>query len=385
MSAIEIHGFCDDRFAKVRDTFETNFQRRGDVGASFALTLEGQFVVDLWAGHRDAAQTLPWEADTLVNVYSTTKTMAALCLLILADRGVVDLNAAVADYWPEFAQNGKDAVQVKHFMSHSAGVPGFVEPIDAATLYDWDAMVQRLAAEPLWWEPGTASGYHAITQGHLIGEVVRRVTGKSLGTFFAEEVAGPLQADFHIGLDPREFPRVGELIPAPGGGGLASGAKRDSIGFRALTSIPTPAEASSSEAWRTAEIPAANGHGNARSVVRAQTAIANDGRAFGVELLSPATIGTIFEEQTSGIDLCLNVPITFGMGYGLNSALWPLKPTPEPDTCYWGGWGGSLVFADTSQRICSGYVMNAMTATTLGDRRAAALAYATYECLGLGR
>jgi CubicO group peptidase (beta-lactamase class C family) len=382
---MEISGFCHDRFTKVRDTFETNFERRGDIGASFALTLEGEMVVDLWAGHRDAAQTLAWEENTLVNVYSTTKTMAALCLLVLADRGQVDFEAPVAQYWPEFAQNGKEDVRLKHFMSHSAGLPGLDRPVGLETLYDQDAMARLLAAQATWWEPGTRSGYHAVTQGHLIAEVVRRVAGVSLGTFFATEIAGPLGADFHIGLDPEDFDRVGELIPAPGGGSLTSGQKKDSIGFRAFGSIPTPVSALTSDAWRQAELPAVNGHGNARSVARAQTPLANGGSAFGVELLSPATVESVFVEQTSGVDLCLGLPITFGMGYGLNSAVWPLKPTTEPDACYWGGWGGSLVIADAAQRMCSAYVMNRMTGTTLGDRRAAALAYATYECLGLRR
>jgi CubicO group peptidase (beta-lactamase class C family) len=219
----------------------------------------------------------------------------------------------------------------------------------------------------------------------LIAEVVRRVAGVSLGRFFANEIAGPLGADFHIGLEPDDFNRVGELIPAPGGGSLTSGQKKDSIGFRAFASIPTPVSALTTDAWRQAELPAVNGHGNARSVARAQTPIANRGSAFGVELLSPSTVASIFVEQTSGVDLCLGLPITFGMGYGLNSATWPLKPTAAPDTCYWGGWGGSLVIADAAQRVCSAYVMNRMTGTTLGDRRAAALSYAAYECLGLTR
>ena len=245
--------------------------------------------------------------------------------------------------------------------------------------------VGYLAEESPWWEPGTHSGYHAVTQGHLIAEVVRRVSGVSIGTFFANEIAGPLEADFHIGLDPADFGRVGELIPAPGGGSLTSGHKKDSMGYRAFSSIPTPVSALTSDAWRQAELPAVNGHGNARSVARAQTPIANAGSAFGVELLSPSTVEGVFVEQTNGVDLCLGLPITFGMGYGLNSAAWPLKPTVEPDACYWGGWGGSLVIADAAQRMCSAYVMNRMTSTTLGDRRAAALVYATYECLGLSR
>ena len=379
---LTIEGTCDPRFNKVRDTFATNFQRRGDVGASFALSLEGEMVVDLWAGCRDRAGTLAWEADTIVNVYSTTKTMAALCLLVLADRDQVDLAAPVVTYWPEFGQHGKDRVLVKHFLSHSAGLPGFAEPIEPELLFDWDAVVERLAAEVPWWEPGERSGYHAVTQGFLLGEIVRRATGQTLGQYFAEHIAGPLQADFHIGLDPRHFHRVAELIPGRTGASIASGQPEDSLGHRAADSVPLPS--ASSEAWRRAELPAVNGHGNARSVVRAQTPIANAGSAFGVELLSPAGAARALEQQTQGVDLVLGFPVRFGLGYGLNDERWPLKPTAAQDTCFWGGWGGSLVVMDTAERVCFGYVMNKMTSTTLGDRRAAALAYATYECLGVG-
>ena len=194
---MEIHGFCDEKFAEVRELFERNFAEEGEVGASFAVTVEGEFVVDLWAGHADKAQTRPWQEDTIVNVYSTTKTMSFICALVLADRGLLDFDAKVTTYWPEFGQNGKENTLVRYFMSHSAAVPGFVPALtDATQLYDWEACINNLASQAPGWEAGSKSGYHAITQGYLIGELIRRVSGKTIGCFFREEIAGPLGADF---------------------------------------------------------------------------------------------------------------------------------------------------------------------------------------------
>ncbi|MDA0365193.1 MAG: serine hydrolase, partial [Chloroflexi bacterium] len=162
---------------------------------------------DLWSGFADEARTRPWERDTIINVYSTTKTMTALCALMLADRGELDLHAPVARYWPEFAQNGKGAIEVRHLLSHSSGLSGWEQPLTVHDLYDWEKATTLLAAQAPWWEPGTASGYHSLTQGYLVGEVIRRVSGRSPGTFFREEVAEPLGADFHIGLPDALFPR----------------------------------------------------------------------------------------------------------------------------------------------------------------------------------
>ena len=204
-----VHGECDERFAGVRSLLQGNLQRGADVGASVAITLDGEMVVDLWGGWADEARTRPWEADTITNVWSTTKTMTNLCALVLADAGELDLDGPVAKYWPEFAAAGKaDRVLVRHLLAHTAGLPGWAEPITVEDLYDWEKATGLLAAQEPWWEPGTASGYHAVTQGYLVGELVRRVTGQSLGTFFRERLAGPLGADFHIGLDPAHIDRV---------------------------------------------------------------------------------------------------------------------------------------------------------------------------------
>lgn len=372
----EIHGHCDPRFELVRDAFAANFAIAGEVGASCALTVDGEFVVDLWGGHADAAKTKRWQCDTLVNVYSTTKTMTALCALVLADRGIIDVDAPVCRYWPEFAQNGKHAVKVRHLLSHSAGLPGLDVQVAEEDVYDWTRMTDLLAAQRPWWQPGTRSGYHPVTQGHLIGEVVRRTTGMTLGGFFRAEIAGPLDADFHIGLDPRHFERVGEMV-APPDDEWAMAGDPDSIGERAFKSPPISAVSSRTAAWRTAEIPAANGHGNALSVAKVQTLLANGGSAFGKQILSRRGCERALEEQTNGIDLVLGMPIRFGLGYALS----PEFLGSDSRVCYWGGWGGSLVVVDLDARACFAYVMNKMSNETTGDLRGLGLATAVYLSL----
>ncbi len=383
---VEIHGHFDERFAPVREAFVRNFAEKDEVGASLAVTVEGEMVVDLWAGYRDAAKTLPWEEDTIVNVWSTTKTMSALCALVLADRGEIDLYAPVTRYWPAFGQNGKEKIEVRHFMSHSAGLAGTDEPISGTALYDWDRVVDALEKQAPWWEPGTASGYHAITQGHLIGEVVRRVTGMSCGTFFRREIAEPLGADFHIGTGSEHFYRIGELLP-PGtslGGPLGQSGSGDgdadgktaSIAVRAFRSPFVRAEDASSAEWREAEIPAANGHGNARSVARIQTVIANGGVSAGRHILSEAGCRAVFDEQTDGTDLVLKAPLTFGMGYAL------LHGNSPSELAFWGGWGGSSVVVAPQSRVCIAYVMNRMEPSLLGDDRGVSLNRAALVAAG---
>ena len=373
----DIHGTCDERFAPVREAFEANFRDGSEVGASVAVSIEGEYVVDLWGGYRDAAKTLPWEQDTIVNVYSSTKTMAALCLLVLADRGEVDLYGKVAKYWPEYAQNGKEATEVRHFLSHNAGLSGMDEPFAGDAVYDWDKMIHALERQAPWWEPGTASGYHALTQGHLIGEVVRRVTGKTLGTFFREEIAGPLGADFHIGTPREAWPRIAELIPPASP--PAGDAPADSVAARTFRNPAVSANDAATDGWRLAEIPAANGHGNARSIVRVQTAVANLGSAWGVQLLSEAGARRVFDEQSFSEDLVLGVPIRFGMGYGLTSDQLPMGPNPH--IAYWGGWGGSTVVVDQDARMCVSYVMNRMEADLLGDMRGFGILQGAYQSI----
>lgn len=370
-------GFAHERFAAVRDGFEANLASGADVGASFCATLEGETVVDLWGGWADEAGTRPWERDTIVNVYSTTKTMTALTALLLADRAELDFDAPVARYWPEFAANGKDRIKVSHVMSHAAGLSGWKEPITREDLYDWDKVTSLLAAQAPFWEPGTAVGYHAITQGYLVGEVVRRIAGRSLGTVFRKEIAEPLGADFHIGLPASEDARVADLIPPPPGAAIEDTAAGELARNMATNPGIDPLD-TRTRAWRAAEIPAAGGHGNARSIAEIHALLANGGTARGKRILSEAGCRKALEFQIAGTDLVLGTPVRFGLGFGLPGEMVPL---PNPNTVFWGGYGGSLALIDMDARMSIAYAMNRMERTTTGDTRALGLAMAVWQGL----
>jgi CubicO group peptidase (beta-lactamase class C family) len=382
---IEIQGYCDERFTSVKEIFAENFKLGLDVGASFAATLEGKFIIDLWAGYADVAKTRPWERDTIVNVFSTTKVMTTICTLMCIDRGLLDLDAPVAQYWPEFAQNGKETLPVRYLLSHTAGLSGWNERFPMEMLYDWNLCVTKLAAQKPWWKPGTKSGYHAVTFGYLLGELVRRVTGKSLGTFFREEVATPLDADFHIGLAEEDDPRVADLI-APKtplimkiiGNTLFQKILSFHPAIKTLTR-PNRVEmmdATRTRIFRAAEIPAGNGHGNARSIARIGAALACGGELDGVRILSSSLIEQALEEQSYGKDLVLRIPVRFGLGFGL-----PCKeiPFPHPRTLFWGGFGGSIAIIDLDAKMSIGFAMNKMSAELLLDPRKTRLMNALAE------
>lgn len=379
---VEVSGSVRSGFGAVKDAFARNFTDNGDVGASAAVVIDGELVVDVWGGHLDRERTRPWEQDTITNVWSTTKTMSCLSLLVLASRGLVDVDAPVERYWPEFGQAGKQGVLVRHLLSHTAGLPAWDVRLEGTDLYDVERINALLAAQPTWWEPGTKSGYHAVTQGNLVGEVVRRVDGRTVGRFFAEEIAGPLGADFHIGTGPEHDHRIAPVIPVPPlsyGGGDGAEPDRSSIPYRAANPRLV-AEQSWEIPWRRAEIPAAGGHGNARSVALAQSAVSSGGTSRGVDLLSSSTIDRIFDVQAAGRDLVLGIGVTFGVGYGLNSPRNPISPNAR--VCYWGGWGGSLVVNDVDAGFTMAYVMNRMGEGTVGDDRAHTILRSVYESLG---
>jgi CubicO group peptidase (beta-lactamase class C family) len=372
-----VSGFTADRFAAVREAMAANLASGADVGASFAATLEGETVIDLWGGWADEARTRPWEMDTIVNVYSTTKTMTALTALLLADRGELDFDAPVAKYWPEFAQAGKAQVKVSHLMSHAAGLSGWKETITKEDLYDWDKVTALLAAQAPYWLPGTASGYHGITQGYLVGEVVRRITGRSLGTVFRQEIAEPLGADFHIGLPASEDGRVADLIPPPPGTALGDGEPPPLLANMSNNPRHDPRE-TRTRAWRAAEIPAAGGHGNARSIAEIHAILANGGVAKGKRFMSEAGCRKALELQIEGMDLILGMQARFGMGFGLAGGAVPL---PNPNSMFWGGYGGSLAIIDFDARTTFAFAMNKMAPTTTGDMRAFSLVMAAWQAL----
>ena len=378
---METHGSCKPGFEAVRDAFEANFTDGLELGAAAAVTVDGEFVVDVWGGDADRDGTR-WHSDTIVNVYSTTKTMAATCMLMLADRGELDFDAPVARYWPEFAQNGKRGVLVRHVMAHTAALPGFDPSIGVEQLYDLDAVAANLAAQAPWWAPGTASGYHAITQGSLQGEILYRITGRRMADWFRTEVAEPLGADFWMSLPASEDHRVADLQPPVFSrdrltiNGVEVAA--DSIAVKALLSCPQTATEPATRQWRAAEIPAAGGFGNARSVTRVHSALACGGAVDGVRLLSEAGVRRALEEQTSGIDRVLMVRLRHGLGFGLQLGE---QFTTEPGQMFWGGWGGSLAAIDLNARMSVAYVMNRMDADLMGDVRGRRIVEAARACL----
>jgi CubicO group peptidase (beta-lactamase class C family) len=353
-----LSGRCDARFALVRDALTARLDAGDELGASLVVDIDGDTVVDLWGGWCDAERRAPWAEDTIVNVWSTTKTVTNLAALMLVDRGRLDLRAPVAAYWPEFAANGKEAVEVRHVLAHTSGV----------------------SAQRPWWMPGTASGYHALNQGHLVGELVRRVTGKSLKAFVAEEIAGPLGADFQIGAAEADWARISPVVPPPPLPFDMAALDPDSPAYKTLTGPAADAATANTPGWRRADIGAANGHGNARSVARILKALALGGAVDGVRLLSPATIDAIFEEQSHGPDLVLGVPLRFGIGYGLPDPE-TLPYLPQGRACFWGGWGGSVILMDLDRRTTVSYMMNKMAAGVVGSDRSASYVRAIYDCL----
>lgn len=370
----ELQGSCDPRFEPMRDILAGSLASGADVGACTAVMLDGEMVVDLWGGWADEARMVPWQADTITNVWSSTKTMTALSALMLHSRGLLDFDAPVAQYWPEFAANGKADVRVRHLMSHTSGVSAWAQPVEVSDIFDWDKSTSMLAAQAPWWEPGTASGYHALNQGHLVGEVIRRITGMKLGEFFRTQVAEPLGADFHIGLAPSEYGRVANVIPPPPLPIDLSTLDPEMVAVKTLTGPAPDASVAWTDEWRQADIGAANGHGNARSMALVQSAISNGGVVNGVQLLGQDSIDQIFREQANGTDLVLMMPIRFGIGYGLPNESLPIPA--DRRICFWGGWGGSLVINDLDNRMTFTFAMNRMGAGTLGDDRGISLLFA---------
>jgi CubicO group peptidase (beta-lactamase class C family) len=386
----EIQGTCQARFERVRETFVRAFEGGAEVGAAVCITLEGEPVVDLWGGWADEARTRTWERDTLVNVYSTTKGITAIAAHRLVDEGRLDLDAPVAKYWPEFAAAGKRELPVCDLLSHRAGLPAVHKPLTLDALYDWELMVRVLAEQEPWWKPGTAHGYHALTFGWLVGEVIRRLTGRSVGRYVREEIAEPLGVEFHIGCPSELDVRIADLIQGPivvpedgSGFDLAQEIMNnpESLLSRVFANPPTlDAGAANSRAWRAAEIPAANGHTNAAALARIYGALAMGGERDGVRVLSPAGIERARSEQCNGKDEVLPMNTRLGLGFFLPTADEPIGPNPR--AFGHGGAGGSYSQADPENRLGFGYVMNHMhQGAWIVDPRPRALLAAAYASL----
>jgi len=364
-----VQGFCASGFERVRSALGEILDAGSEVGAALAVHVGGEAVVDLWAGHRDAARAVAWGRDTIVNLYSIGKAVTAICVLRLVEAGRIDLEAPVARYWPEFAQSGKAHIPVRYLLTHQAALPAVSRTLPSDAWRDWSVMTAALAAQAPWWEPGAGHGYHVNTQGFLIGEVVRRVTGQTLGGYLRESLARPAGIDFFIGFGPELDGRCAELVPRPPTAEDAELRRQLSVDPRTLSGLPlmrvnayrNPPELSgigvvNTRAWRAAEVPSTNGHGNARAVARLYSAVAGDGTLDGVHVLSPEMVARAIAQPVQGYDLVLQRPTRFGLGFQLTMAERPLGPSPRAFGHF--GAGGSLGFADPDRRVAFGYVMN---------------------------
>lgn len=379
-----IQGSWIPRYAPVREAFAEGFRSRGEIGASVAVYADGRPVVELWAGHADPSRSRPWTRDTVVHLYSATKGMTSLCAHRLIERGALDPDAPVARYWPEFAQRGKQAIPVRWLLCHRAGLPALRTPLPPGALYDWDAMSAALAGAEPCLPPGTPA-YHPLTFGWLVGELVRRVDGRSLGRFFREEIAEPLGADLHIGLRPEEEERAADITPLSPPPELAAAfgsARGGELPLVALSFVnPLGTGDHNSPQHRRAEIPAINGHGNAAALARIYGALARGGELDGVRVLAPESVERARRQEAAGIDPLLEMPLRLGLGYWLTQPGTPgFAFGPNPGAFGHPGAGGSLGFADPSARIGFGYVTNRMGCGIAIDERAQALIDAVYAC-----
>ena len=372
-----VKGFTAPGFEGVKAAFEANFARKdvADRGAAFAVYRHGEPLVSLWGGER--APGVEWTEDTLVNVWSTTKGLTAISVAMLVDRGLLDYAAPVSRYWPEFGQQGKEAITVSQLLSHQGGLPGWTETTSIEDLFDWDVVTRRLSRQSPMWPPGTKNAYHAMTFGFLAGELIRRVTGRDVGAFMSEEIAVPLGADIFVGLPASMDDQVAPLIGQPPG----TGPDLSSLPPEAVAAFSNPvisAVTPNSPAWRRAEIPAANGQCSAKGLATVYAALANKGAIGDHRLMSAETVDRLRQVQTDRVDLALGLALGWGNGVMLNIPGWF-----GPSVTAFGhfGYGGSFACADPENGVSMSYVMNQMGSEVLADPRASALVAATYQCL----
>lgn len=376
--SIVIHGAATGGFAAIADAFECNFTERDDVGAALAIVRDGELVVDLWGGSLDGAKTRPWARDSVVNVWSTTKGVNALCFAMLVDRGQAAYADKVARWWPEFAAEGKGDITIAQLLSHQAGLCSFTTPAVVEDFYDQPTAAARLAAQAPLWAPGSRSGYHAISIGTLANELFRRIEGRSVGTFIAEELAGPFGLDLTLGLPVSEEARRAEMIAPPE---LATSNMTTDLNPSQLAAYLNPVMEPlrpNTAAWRACEIPSANGFSNARSLARLFGAVAGDGTLDGRRIVGPEALAQATTLQIEGVDEVLGVPVRWGVGFLLNT-----DGLYGPETKAFGhsGWGGSFAMVDPVKRTAIAYTMNRMGTDLVGDPRDVALIAAAYEGL----
>ena len=375
---MEIHGECDPQFSKVKETFEKLHQEDREIGSCFAVYKDGKPLVDLWGGFQDEDRTKPWQKDNLVTVYSTTKGVAAFCIALAMEKGLLKYEEKVSTYWPEFANNGKEDITVGMLMSHQAGICS-PETRNVDDYYNQNLMAEKLAGMTPIWEPGTASGYHSMTFGWLTSELILRVTGKSLGTFFREEVGDQHEIDFFIGLPESEDHRVAELVPFDIVRNENSEQQKIELteAQKSQRNSAGTLDIHNTKAWRQAEIPSANGQGNAGGLAKFYSLIVPEDNS--IKLLKDDTVNQMTTMQIEGRDLVLAVQVRWGVGFILNKH----KVIYGPVESAFGhsGYGGSCAFGDPENKIGVSYVMNRMLDNFNADGRSIELINATYDCL----
>ncbi|RDW74446.1 serine hydrolase domain-containing protein [Aspergillus mulundensis] len=374
-----VHGHCDAAFQPLCDLFDRLLIDGSELGASICVNIDGRNVVDLWGGYANAERTKAWERDTITTIWSTTKVITALAANMLIDRGILDPTEKISTYWPEFAANGKENILVSHVLSHSSGLPSWESPNTVEDIYNAERATEKIATQRPWWTPGEQLGYHIVTQGCLVGELVRRTTGQSLAEFIADQITGPLHADCRLGVPEPEWSRTADIIPPPPPPEATPALDPESIASKALAGVPIPPEAAMTAAFRNAELGASNAFTNARALARIASVVALGGTVDGKQYLSPAAIDQMLQERSSGLDQVLLVKLRWGLGVGL----------PVPETvpwlrsngrlCFWCGWGGSVVIMDLDRRMSIAYVMNNMGCGVLGSERTAAYVETIYR------
>ncbi|MHA1915652.1 MAG: serine hydrolase domain-containing protein [Promethearchaeota archaeon] len=363
---IEVNGYTDPKFETIKEVFKENFKEFNEIGASFAVFMDNKFVIDIWGGFSNPEKTKPWIRDTIAKVYSTNKIITSICALILVDKGLLDLDAPVANYWPEFAQSGKEKLLVRYLFSHSSGITGFDEKITVEDLKDWDKIITNLAKQEPWWEPGRKCGYHGTTMYFLLGELVRRISKKPLHQFFREKIAKPFNIDYHIMLPEKFRTNKADMIPSKKTlGSLVwdDNIDRNSYFFRVWSNPDLKNVHDNDSIWCDIET---RGFGNARSVAKIGSIVANRGILEDHQILKPETIAKSMEEQIFDRDLVLGTKVRYGLGWGLRN---DFHAFPSPNVAYWGGNGGSSLIMDLDNKMSIAYVMNKMRRQPVEETR----------------